>query len=329
MDNGRHNPRSEAARQHRCRCNECGGSQHGVQGWLDQVSHDHQFRQRERERFESGLVWTRHYPRRLEQSRHNQEISTDLARVDIADWLAVPPPKGSEFGYPYPSPVQQVTAFAEVMTRGAWREITTELHRATADPSSVKRELTNHGWCDLLVGLVRAIEVTRQGFDSIPDKVKRLVLGSATQAERPHVTEAVVGLIVDKVWHAFQAAASGASHCSTSSRTKKPYAHCGSLRCSSAPRRRSTLRYANTPCSRSETTSPRSSPTRPRRGLPSSSPIGAQTAMASRPSSEGVYRSRTGTDPSDCADALNGSHDRKLTAPTAQARRRPACSCSN
>jgi hypothetical protein len=173
---------------------ECGGDGVGV--------HDPAH-----ERFESGLVWTRHHPRHLEQSRQNQEISTDLARVDIADWLAAPPPAGPKHGEPYPSPVQQVTAFAEVMTRGAWREITTELHRATPDPSSVKRELTHHGWCDLFVGLVRAIEVTRQRFNSIPDKVKSLVLGSATQAERPHVTEAVVGLIVDKVWHAFQAAA--------------------------------------------------------------------------------------------------------------------------
>ncbi|MGC5054714.1 hypothetical protein ACLQ2S_25050 [Micromonospora sp. DT48] len=209
MDNGKHNPRCETAQQHRCRCNECGGSQHGVQGWLDQASHDHQFRQRKREHFESRLIWTKHRPPRLEHSRGNQEISTDLARVDIADWLAVPPPVGPEHGEPYPSPVQQVTALAEVMTRGAWPEIATELNRAAADATSVKRELTNHGWCDLFIGLVRAIEATRHGFNSIPDKVKSMILGSALQANRPHVTEAVVGLIVDEVWQGFQAAAFG------------------------------------------------------------------------------------------------------------------------
>ncbi|MEU1395042.1 hypothetical protein ABZ403_03095 [Micromonospora zamorensis] len=33
--------------------------------------------------------------------------------------------------------------------------------------------------------------MTRRGFDSIPNKVKALILGSALQADRPHVTEAV------------------------------------------------------------------------------------------------------------------------------------------
>lgn len=207
MDNGKHSPRCETARQHRCRCYECGGSQHGVQGWLDQVGHDHQFRQRKREHFESGLVRTQHHPQRLKQSRRNQEISTDLARVDIADWLADPPPARPLHGEPYPSPVQQVMALAEVMTRGAWQQIATELDRTAPDAASVKRELTNHGWCDLFIALVRAIEMTRQGFDSIPDKVKSMILASSAQAERPHLTEAVVGLIVDKAWHAFQAAA--------------------------------------------------------------------------------------------------------------------------
>ncbi|RQX11943.1 hypothetical protein DDE19_29725 [Micromonospora ureilytica] len=208
MDTGRHNPSCETARGHRCLCTQCGGSQHGVQGWLDHVDHDYLIRHGRRERFESKLAWTEHRPRRLEQTRGNQEITTDLARVDIADWLAAPsPPAGPEGGEPYPTPAEQVTALAEEMTRGAWREIVTELDRATQDTTSVKRDLTNHFWCDLFIGLVQAIEMTRRGFDSIPNKVKALILGSARQADRPHVTEAVVGLIVDKAWHGIQAAA--------------------------------------------------------------------------------------------------------------------------
>lgn len=77
------------------------------------------------------------------------------------------------------------------MTRAAWREIVTELDRATPDATSVKRDLTNHFWCDLFIGLVQAIEMNRRGFDSIPNKVEALILGSALQADRPHVTEAV------------------------------------------------------------------------------------------------------------------------------------------
>ncbi|MEU4532499.1 hypothetical protein AB0F49_30130 [Micromonospora ureilytica] len=179
-----------------------------MQGWLDHVDQDYLIRHGGRERFEGKLAWTEHRPRRLEQTRGNQEVTTDLARVDIADWLAAPsPPAGPEDGEPYPTPAEQVTALAEEMTRGAWREIVTELDRATQDTTSVKRDLTNHFWCDLFIGLVQAIEMTRRGFDSIPNKVKALILGSALQADRPHVTEAVVGLIVDKAWHGIQAAA--------------------------------------------------------------------------------------------------------------------------
>ncbi|MDG4838455.1 hypothetical protein O7631_18220 [Micromonospora sp. WMMD967] len=179
-----------------------------MQGWLDRAGHDRLIRHGRRGRFEGNLVWAGHRPRRLEQSRRNQEITADLARLDIADWLAEPPlHERTGDGEPYPSPVEQVTALAEEMTRGAWREITTELDRATPDATSVKRDLTHHGWCDLFVGLVQAVEMTRRGFDSIPNKVKALILGSALQGDRPHVTEAVVSLIVDKAWHGFQAAA--------------------------------------------------------------------------------------------------------------------------
>ncbi|WP_146247451.1 hypothetical protein [Micromonospora arborensis] len=208
MDTGRHNPGCETARGHRCLCTQCGGSQHGVQGWLSHVDQDSLIRHGRRKRFESKLAWTEHRPQRLEQTRRNQEITADLARVDIADWLAAPsPPSASEDGEPYPTPAEQVTALAEEMTRGAWRDIVTELDRATPDAISVKRDLTNHVWCDLFIGLVQAIEMTRRGFDSIPNKVKALILGSPLQADRPHVTEAVIGLIVDKAWHGIQTAA--------------------------------------------------------------------------------------------------------------------------
>ncbi|MGC4749116.1 hypothetical protein ACLQ28_26165 [Micromonospora sp. DT201] len=100
-----------------------------------------------------------------------------------------------------------MTALAEEMTRGAWREIVTELDHATPHATKVKLGLTNHVWCDLFIGLVQAIEMTRRGFDSIPITVRTLILGSALQADRPHVSEAVVGLIVDKAWHSIQAAA--------------------------------------------------------------------------------------------------------------------------
>ncbi|PZG03586.1 hypothetical protein C1I95_33745 [Micromonospora craterilacus] len=208
MNNGTHNSRCETAQQHFCRCTGCGGSQHGVQGWLDHVGRDDTARQRKREDLEGKLAWTDDHPPRLKPTVRNQKATIDLARVDIADWLAARPiPASPDPDDPYPSPVEQVTALAEEMGRRAWHEIAADLHRATSDTAAVKRELTNHGWCDLFIGLVQTIETTRCAFDSIPGTVKRMIRLSTWQAERPHVTETVIDLIVDKAWQAFRTAA--------------------------------------------------------------------------------------------------------------------------
>ncbi|MEU7713153.1 hypothetical protein AB0B03_14470 [Micromonospora chalcea] len=208
MDADRHNPRCAKAEGHRCVCSECGGSQHGVQGWLDLVNHDDAGRRGRREFFENKLSWTQDRSQRAQKDRVNREVATDLARVDIADWLATaPPPHAEGETEAYPSPAEQVTALAEEMARGAWREITPELDRAAADARGVRRDLTHHGWCDLFIAMARIIEATRSGFDSIPSQVKHMILRSPLQAGRPNVTEAVVGLIVDKAWRGFQVAA--------------------------------------------------------------------------------------------------------------------------
>jgi hypothetical protein len=207
--NGNHNVQCATAEGRVCKCTGCGGSQHGWQGWLDQTSAGDEGRRRLRERFEGELAVTEQDSSRPAPKRR-RELTTDLARLDIADWLAIPPelPK-NELVEPYPSPVEQVTILAEEMTRGTWQEIATELDRGTADPAAVKRELANHGWCDLFVALAQAIETTQRAFNSIPVKAKAIVLAAPIQGSRTHVTEAVVNLVVDKVWDAFAAAAFG------------------------------------------------------------------------------------------------------------------------
>ncbi|HYI05228.1 MAG TPA: hypothetical protein VD858_10085 [Reyranella sp.] len=99
-----------------------------------------------------------------------------------------------------------MTRFAEAMTRGTWSEIARELDRVTPDAAPVRRELAAHGWCELFVAMARATETARRAFNSIPDMVKQTILESPSHPNRSHVTEAVVVLIVDKVWAGFGAA---------------------------------------------------------------------------------------------------------------------------
>jgi hypothetical protein len=155
-----------------------------------------------------------------------------MARLDIADWLAHqqveraeqqhPKPPGQDSsespatvadadwqgeGVSYPSAVDQVTIFAEAMTTSIWKEIAAELGD-TEQAQEIKRDLAQHGWCDLFIGLVRVIETCGKVLDKIPewgkDIVKRAILDSSMQRGRSRLTSAVVDVVVAKVWSAFK-----------------------------------------------------------------------------------------------------------------------------
>jgi len=113
----------------------------------------------------------------------------------------------------YPSAIDQVEIFAKTMTSSVWKEIATQLGGDTEAVKEIKRELAHHGWCDLFVGLARAIDTYGKALDHIPEWIKRQVkeaiLNSSMQDERSHVTSAVVDILVDRVWSAFKGAMLG------------------------------------------------------------------------------------------------------------------------
>jgi len=113
------------------------------------------------------------------------------------------------------SPIDQVERLAVAMTSSVWEEIATELGGDTKAVKDIKRELAHHGWCDLFVGLARAIDTCGKALDHIPEWIKRQVkeaiLNSSMQQKRPHVTNAVVDIVVDRVWSAFKGAVIGST----------------------------------------------------------------------------------------------------------------------
>ncbi|MFD9891510.1 hypothetical protein ACFWY9_19410 [Amycolatopsis sp. NPDC059027] len=111
-----------------------------------------------------------------------------------------------------PSPLDQVEIFAKAMTApDLWAEITAELATAVPDPAEASRQLAHHGWCDLFIGLVQVIEKCKKFVDQIPEWGKRIVKdaihNSSIQSLRPAITDAIVDIVVDKVWAAFKGAA--------------------------------------------------------------------------------------------------------------------------
>ncbi|MCU1293577.1 MAG: hypothetical protein JWP08_2427 [Bryobacterales bacterium] len=101
--------------------------------------------------------------------------------------------------------------FAEAMT-SVWKEIAAELGDDTKS-RDIKRQLAYHGWCDLFIGLVQVIEASQNVLEKIPESAKKLVkqaiLSSSMQTKRSYVTNAVVDVLVDRVWQAFKGAMCG------------------------------------------------------------------------------------------------------------------------
>jgi hypothetical protein len=111
-----------------------------------------------------------------------------------------------------PSQVEQVERLAEAMTdKNVWEEIFAELAVASTDPVEAARELANHGWCDLFIGLVQVVEKCRSVVDKIPEWGKRIVKdairASSKRGGRPLITDRVIDIVVEKVWAAFKGVA--------------------------------------------------------------------------------------------------------------------------
>jgi hypothetical protein len=106
------------------------------------------------------------------------------------------------------TPFEQVEIFAEALTVAVWAEIVAAIGDDYGDVTEIKRQLADHGWCDLFIGLVQAIEASQEILAKIPDSAKRIVKNvirkSSMKNGRLYVTDAVVDIVVDKVWGAFK-----------------------------------------------------------------------------------------------------------------------------
>ncbi|AVT35997.1 hypothetical protein C6W10_05440 [Plantactinospora sp. BB1] len=166
--------------------------------------------------------------RRLKNSEKNRSIVVDLARLDAVDWLAGSSGDGApgrtrqdserasgggRGAESHVQPAEQVSVLAKAMATETWPRISGRLDQVTPHPRDVRRELAHHGWCDLLVGMIRVIESVNgplRALSRMPASlIKDAILTSSAQDARPHVTAAVVGLVVDEVWRAFIAVACG------------------------------------------------------------------------------------------------------------------------
>lgn len=198
MPEGTHYKNCEEAKRHICRCGYCGGALHGWQGWV-QLARDNDRRAIRKEELTTGL--TRRLNGDLRRDRLNLARITDRARVDIADHLARP----ANQRLTDPDRVEQL---GQALAEQTWHQIRAAIDAGSADPAQVRRELAHHTWCDLIVGLIRlldgAMRASEEFGEAAVDSVVRMILRSSQQGDREAVTEEVVRMVVNRVFHAIK-----------------------------------------------------------------------------------------------------------------------------
>ncbi|MFY1690458.1 hypothetical protein [Plantactinospora sp. WMMB782] len=199
-----------------CTCSGCGGSQHGWQGWTALAAGQPEGRD-DRRRELKDQVEADQRTGRQKFNANNRQIYFDLARLDIADYLwasdSRPKPNGRLPRDVEPTSVSsdlgQVDTLGRTVMEDTWPEISLgvdSLVRNESDAREVKKRLADHTWCSLLVALIQLIERINKALDLLTDTAKQFVrdaLSRRFDSGLPRlVTDAIVRLVVDKVWSA-------------------------------------------------------------------------------------------------------------------------------
>ncbi|TWG21071.1 hypothetical protein FHX34_103601 [Actinoplanes teichomyceticus] len=209
MPEGTHNNNCAYAKGHDCACGGCGGARHGWQGWL-RMAGDADRRSARSRHLRARL--TRRQNGGLRRDQPNRARIVDLARLDTADWLARQhdAPAGSRERPDLPSELDQVAGLGRALADDTWSDIRAAIDATAADPARARRQLAAHTWCDLLVALIRSVEVmaaAEETFgDSAADAVVRAILASSRQKDRDQITEQILRIVVSRVFAAIRVA---------------------------------------------------------------------------------------------------------------------------
>lgn len=204
------------ARRPGCECSGCGGSQHGWQGWMS-LAADQPEKRDDRRRELKEEAEADQGSGRLGFNARNRQVYFDLARLDIADYLWAADDRAKINGR-LPRDVEPSSTSSDLgridtvgreVMGNTWPEISAgidSLVRNKADAREVKRCLADHTWCSLLVALIQLIERINKAVDLLSDTAKQFITGVLSQrfgSGVPRlVTDAVIRLVVDKVWSA-------------------------------------------------------------------------------------------------------------------------------
>lgn len=189
---------------------------HNVRGFVD-MSRDPAVRRGRRDELSRKLVWESG-GRILKDVIENRNRVAKICVVDIAEGVAASS-RGGGTGRAVEAvalegsgpDIDQIEMLANLLARDVWLTVRDELdemsREAGLDPDRVRMDLANHGWCDLIVGIVRVTEVAAGVLGRVENGARSaivyLMMRSSMQSGRQQAVERVIEFLVDKVWSTF------------------------------------------------------------------------------------------------------------------------------
>lgn len=184
-----HTASCETAKRHECSC-ECGGSRHGWPYRLKLASNQSGA---EREMFRSGV--NQDWCDAADSQSANpsgdwKAAGTDAAVADIIDWLAS-----------NPATIAYAQSIGNVISEGIIPALEGQIGRVEWRAQKVGQ--LDHFWCDLLVGLVYAIDKFKQYWDRMPDYIGSQIVDSRAANGRTALPAETIDIAVRTAWKAF------------------------------------------------------------------------------------------------------------------------------
>nr|WP_055504399.1 hypothetical protein [Nonomuraea pusilla] len=107
--------------------------------------------------------------------------------MDLVDWLSE-----------NPETIEHVQEIGDLLAYRVIGEI--DKGFGGGKPREVRRRLTDHFWCDLLVAMAEVIESFSTAMNRIPEYVTTVIVQTRKAERRNPLLEALVGLAVQTAW---------------------------------------------------------------------------------------------------------------------------------
>lgn len=145
-----------------------------------------------------------------ELRRFNRRFARDLRTLNKRLARAFRAPDAPRTDTPAPAPESDlVYAFAQAMAL-AWTQLVDEIGDDATAVDDLKRRLADHGWCGLLISVVRAIETCEKIVNQVPELAKRharaALLDPSMNSVHSHVTSLAIDIVIDRMWDTFKTA---------------------------------------------------------------------------------------------------------------------------